>query len=130
MSEGKLLLERNLYGYDILAEVTLLKEDIHILLTGGSLPHTGAVSMYCDGREDGAIQPEGHKEKTVSDSWSRRLSEEFHCRVTTVCGIHYENLTKEEILQIVSVTEEMQTEAVRKIKSMGYRRSPKGGMCP
>lgn len=117
LSKEKLLLEKSVYGYDIRAEVTLLKHDIHILLTGGSLPHTGAVSMYWDGREDGAIQPEGHREKIVTDRWSRTLSEEFHCRVTTVCGIHYDHLSKEEIRQIVSVTDEMLAEAVKRIKT-------------
>lgn len=120
MTEGKLLLERKLYGYDILAEVTLLKEDIHILIVGGSLPHTGAVSMFCEGREDGAVQPDGHKDKTVSDKWSRTLSAEFHCRVTTVCGIHYDHLTKDQIRHIVGVTDEMLAEAAEEIRSQRF----------
>lgn len=112
----KILAERSLYGYVIQAELTLLKKDIHALIIGGSLPHTGAVSMYCDGREDGAIEPDGHKDKTVANIWGRRLSEEFHCRATVVCGIHYDNLTKDEIMQIVSMTEEMLEEIIRKGK--------------
>lgn len=122
LEDGKLSLESRLFGYDILAEVTLLKEDVHVLLTGGSLPHTGAVSMYCDGREDGEIQPEGHRDKTVSDRWSRVLSAEFHCRVTTVCGIHYDHLTKDEITRVVSVTDEMLAEAVQKISDIRRKR--------
>lgn len=116
MGDKRIVSERKLYGYVICAEVTFLKEDIHVLLTGGSLPHTGAVSMYCNGRKDGVIQPEGHKDETLSDRWSRRLSEEFHCRTTVVCGIHYENLTKGEIVGIISVTEDMLEEVIRKRK--------------
>jgi hypothetical protein len=74
--------------------------------------------MYCDGREEGSIQPEGHKEKVVADLWSQTLSEKFHCRATTVCGIHYDNLDKKEIMEIVSVTQEMLTEAVIGIRRM------------
>lgn len=122
MEAGKLRIVRNLYGHAVCAEIMLLENDIHILLTGGSLPHTGAVSMYCDGREDGTIQPEGHRDKTVSDRWSQRMSQEFHCRVTTVCGIHYDKLTKDEITQVVSVTDEMLAEAMQKISDIRRKR--------
>lgn len=108
--------ERCLYGYRIWAAVTLLNADIHVLLTGGSLPHTGAVSMYFDGKEEGNIQPEGHKDQVISESWSRRLSEEFHCRVTVVCGIHYDHLARDEIMQIISATGEMLEEIISEIR--------------
>lgn len=111
MAEGKIQIVRNLYGCDICAEITLLKNDIHVLITGGSLPHTGAVSMYCNGKQEGAIQPEGHRDKVVADRWSQRLSEEFCCRVTAVCGIHYDKLATDEIRQVVFVTDEMLQEA-------------------
>jgi hypothetical protein len=111
-------IDRCIYGYRIRAEITLLKSDIHVLLTGGSIPHTGAVSMYCDGKKDGNIQPEGHKEKELAELWSKTLSEEFHCRATTVCGIHYDNLDEKKIKEIVSVTEEMLTEAVSGVRRM------------
>jgi hypothetical protein len=111
-----IVLERYIFEYRICAEITLLKYDIHVLITGGSLPHTGAVSMYFDGEQDGSIQPEGHKDKVVADLWSKKLSEEFHCRVTTVCGIHYERLSEKGIAEIVSVTEEMLAEAISEIR--------------
>lgn len=107
---------RKLYGYDIRAEVTLLKEDIHVLITGGSLPHVGAVSVYCDGSEEGWIQLPGHKEKIVADHWSRVLSEECCCRVTTVCGIHYDDLSKKDIAQIISAMEELLLEILYSIR--------------
>ncbi len=116
MEEGKFQIVRNLYGYDICAEITLLKNDIHVLITGGSLPHTGAVSMYCNGKEVGAVQSEGHRDKVVADRWSQRLSEEFCCRVTAVCGIHYDKLAKDEIRQVVFVTDEMLEEASDRIE--------------
>lgn len=115
MNDGKILLKTDLYGYDICAEITLLKEDIHVLLTGGCLSHTGAVSMYFNGRLEGTIQPEGHKDQLVSDIWGKQLSEKFSCRVTVVCGIHYDDLKKNEIRKIVLFTEELLEKAVGEI---------------
>lgn len=107
-----IVIKKELFGFEIVAETTLLSNDIHVLITGGSLPHTGAVSMYHDGTSDGFIQPLGHKDKTISELWSKNLSEEFHCRVTTVCGIHYDNLTFEQIMRVVSTTEKMLEETI------------------
>ena len=102
-----IIVKNELFGFEIVAETTLLPHDIHVLITGGNLPHTGAVSMYSNGISEGFIQPVGHKDKAVSELWSKKLSEEFHCRVTTVCGIHYDNLTFEQIMKVVSTTEKM-----------------------
>lgn len=108
-------IDRTWAGYPICATVTLLKEDIHVLLTGGSLPHTGAVSMFCNGKEDGQLQPSGHKDRAVSERWGKLLSETFQCRVTAVCGIHYDDLERKQIAEIVALTDEMLTEAIREI---------------
>lgn len=65
---------RSLYGFTITACVTLFPQDIHVLLTGGQLAHTGAVSMYRAGIAEGAIQPEGHRERALTDRWAKALS--------------------------------------------------------
>jgi hypothetical protein len=89
-----------------------MKQDIQVLLSGGSLPHTGAVAVYKDGQCEGVIQPEGHKEQVIAEKWSRILSEKSQERVTTLCGIHYDNLKPDEIQQVLSVTDEMLEEVL------------------
>lgn len=113
-----IIIKKELFGFEIVAETTLLPNDIHVLITGGSLPHTGAVSMYYDGKSDGFIQPTGHKDKAISELWSKKLSEEFHCRVTTVCGIHYDNLILEQIMIVVSTTEKMLEDTIFQINKI------------
>lgn len=104
-------IDRSLYGFPITARVTLLPRDIHVLLTGGQLPHTGAVSLYRQGVREGAIQPPGHREQAVSDRWAETLSRRFDCRATVVCGIHYDNARPDQIAGILSIAEEMLEEA-------------------
>ena len=103
---------RDLYGCSITAWVTLFPQDIHVLLAGGQLPHTGAVSMYRNGIAEGVIQPEGHRERALTDWWAKVLSREFTGRATVVSGVHYDNARPDQIAAIVSVTEDMLAEAL------------------
>ena len=95
---------RSLYGFTITACVTLFPQDIHVLLTGGQLAHTGAVSMCRAGIAEGAIQ---------TDRWAKALSRQFNCRATVVGGVHYDNARPDQIATIVSVTEDMLVETIR-----------------
>ncbi len=107
--------QRQVYGYDIEACITKMDRDIHILLTGGCLPHTGAVSIFEEGKEAGAIQLRGHKDGVVSSRWAKELSEIFPCRVTVVCGIHYDNASGRMLQEIVGQTEDMLQEVIKNL---------------
>ena len=109
-------LEQKLMDYPITACITLLNEDIHVLLTGGSLPHTGAVAMYQAGEEDGTIQPAEHRDLVLAKLWAESLSCWFLCRVTVVCGIHYDGIGSTEIARIVSVCSDLLQQAIRSIQ--------------
>jgi hypothetical protein len=90
--------------------------DIHILLTGGCLPHTGAVSIFERGKELGSIQLPGHKDGVVSSRWAKELSERFPHKVTVVCGIHYDNASGSMIQEIVKHTEYMLQEVIKNLE--------------
>jgi len=108
---------RLVYGYTIEACITKMEHDIHILLTGGSLPHTGAVSIFEEGKEAGSIQLKGHKDGVVGSRWAKELSERFRCRVTVICGIHYDNASGSMIEEITGKTEDMLQEVIKVIKA-------------
>lgn len=107
---------RQLYGYGLEACITKMEQDIHILLTGGCLPHTGAVSIFEDGKEAGSLQLPGHKDGLVGSRWARELSALFHCRVTVVCGIHYDNASSAMLQDIIGQTEDMLQEVIQNLK--------------
>jgi gallate decarboxylase subunit D len=107
--------KRQVFGYDIKACITKMDGDIHILLTGGSLPHTGAVSIFEKGKEVGFIQLPGHKDGVVGSRWAKELSEIFPYRVTVVCGIHYDNASGGMIQEIVEQTSDMLQEVIKNL---------------
>lgn len=105
-------IDRSLWGFPVTACITLLPRDIHVLLTGGQLPHVGAMSLFSRGEAEGAVQPAGHREQTLTDHWAEVLSRRFDCRVAVVGGIHYDNATPAQIKTILSVTEKMLAETI------------------
>lgn len=112
----KLKIKSRVYGYDIEADITVMYSDIHILLTGGCLPHVGAVSIFENGKETLNIQLSEHKDGLVSSKWAREVSKVFHSRVTVVCGIHYDNATSKMLQEIVGHTEKMLEELIKNLK--------------
>ena len=111
-----LKIKSQVYGYDIEADITIMNPDIHILLTGGYLPHTGAVSIFEDVKEVGFIQLEGHKDGLVSSKWAKKISQEFHCRVTVVCGIHYDNASGKMLNEIVEHTDTLLKKVINNLR--------------
>ncbi len=111
-------IRRSLFGRPVTARITLLTRDLHVLLTGGSLPHIGAVSVYSGGMPEGAIQPDGHREQLLTDRWAEALSRQFDCRVAVVGGVHYDALRPDQIGMVVTAADEMLNEAIRVIAAM------------
>lgn len=109
---------RSLYGHEITACVSLLTRDIHVLLTGGQLPHIGAVSVYSGGTAEGAIQPHGHREQLLTDRWAQTLSRQFGCRAAVVGGVHYDALRPDQIEAVVTTADEMLNEAIQVIAAV------------
>lgn len=108
--------KREVLGYDIEACVTRMQRDLHILLTGGCLPHTGSASIYEGGKMVGLIQLHSHKDGIVGNQWAEELSAELHCRVTVVCGIHYDHASSEMLQEIVAQTDAMLQEVIENLK--------------
>lgn len=122
----QLEIERSLFGKDIYMQLTRLDDGITVLLTGGDKSHVGAISIaepmhFEAGTEVTKKQPEvtcqtisfpGHKEAVISEKWATEIAEKNKCRTIVQVGIHYDNATKEQILEIVKVAEELLVEVI------------------
>jgi hypothetical protein len=97
--------------------VTLLLEwekiggDYSARLTGGRA-HVGAVGVgnfdSISGRASSSvITTQGHREDELALLGARKLSESSHSTTVFIVGIHADNINKEEIKEIVSVSKEM-----------------------
>jgi gallate decarboxylase subunit D len=94
---------------DIKLEAIPVGRDLLLLITGG-VSHIGAASTaYPSGEGTEAVTSAvpGHKEHTLSEEYARRASAALGRTVTVVMGIHYDNLSKEEIKEISKRTTEM-----------------------
>ena len=100
-------LEKPLMGYRLEAQCSILDEGIHILLTGGSRTHVGAISFCFPGENAQTIQFPKHRDGVVSEKWAESLCRKLCVPVTVNCGIHYDHVSKEDIFRIVAETEEM-----------------------
>lgn len=96
-------LKRALFGADITAQVTLLDDGIHVLLTGGERSHVGAVALAQNGELLACPSFPGHREQVIAERWARALSRETRSCATVACGIHYNNATAEQISEILRI---------------------------
>ncbi|MCL6605347.1 MAG: hypothetical protein K6T94_20995 [Paenibacillus sp.] len=87
---------------DIELSETMVGLDILLLITGG-VRHIGAASTaYVDGENIQVLTSAvpHHKEHTLTEAIAMRVAGATRRTVTVVMGIHYDNLSKEGILEV------------------------------
>ena len=107
--------EEELLGSIINVECTIMDRGVHVLIVSNPHGHVGAVSHM---EEEGGLQTvqyPGHKDAAISDVWAKRLYEQLQRPVTVCCGIHYENITKKQLEQVVARANEILEELLEKI---------------
>jgi len=71
--------------------------DLCVIVTGGQAPHLGAVSCASKELATQTVRFAGHKEYHVTEMFTERLRAVFDRNIAVLCGIHVDNITKEEI---------------------------------
>lgn len=100
------------FGETLTLDEVEIGRDKLILIKGGEA-HIGAVSTaYLEQENPLTIKVEttsvpGHKEYLLTDKIARQCAEHMCQTVTVVMGIHFDNLNKSEIEDIVCLTENM-----------------------
>lgn len=109
------LLEEIVMNEKITVCARRLDEGMHVLITGGEKSHIGAISYAYPDHPVSTIQFPGHKDGIVSEQWARELYQLLGETVCVECGIHYDNLKKDEIEEVVKVCKEMLSKLTRNI---------------
>ena len=90
---------------------------MRLTLTGGELPHVGAIGFI---QADGGIsvtESPGHKEGILCQRWCVAL-ESAGCKPLRMeAGIHYDALTPEGIHEVLEITDALLQETPNQIKS-------------
>lgn len=102
---------RKVSRIEITLEVKKLGEDYLLTLTGGK-EHAGAVSVGLFDEKSGRASSSvftlpGHREEQLALDSARRVSKATGKTTVVVAGIHVDNISLEEIKEIVSTAEEM-----------------------
>lgn len=98
-----------LFGHSIEARCTILDDGLHVLLTGGSRTHVGALSYAFPGEHEKiqTIQFPEHRDGAVSERWAGRLCQRFRMPVVVNCGIHYDHVNRADIERILAAAEDL-----------------------
>ena len=80
-------------------EITPVGNDWLILLTGGDA-HIGCTAIGDDGRLS-SYTPQSHKDDALAIPLAKKVSQTFHCVCTVVAGFHLDDITREEIAEVV-----------------------------
>jgi hypothetical protein len=101
--------------YDITAGVRLIGQNVLVAIYGGEKPHIGAVAMAqprpslkdpnVTSATASVFTYVGHKEDDLAKAAAEILAAALKTHVVVTAGIHWDNLTKEGIQQIIHNSE-------------------------
>lgn len=110
-------LTRELMGAPITAHAICLPNGLQVMVYGGTLPHIGAVSVADPQGNVTTQQFPTHKDGVVSERWARVLSTTGYCPAVVTAGIHYDDLSQEQIDQVVVLTGDMLGELLHTLRA-------------
>ena len=93
-------------NHDIICQAIRLGNDLQVCVYGGNQSHIGSV----------VITYPYQKDDIVASMFAKKLAIEFNAVVCTSCGIHYDNVTKDELEQIVVSCQDLLKQLIKQIK--------------
>ncbi len=92
-------------------------EDLCVVITGGDVPHLGALTAASRLEEPKTIAFGTHKEFHVTQMAAGHLREKIDGNFVVCSGIHLDNIKKQEISEVMALCEEMVLELCDRLKS-------------
>ena len=93
-------------GKEIVLNARRQGGDCLISVTGGDAPHIGAAALCADG-ETRRLDRNGHREGELAAELAERAASKLGCCVCAVCGIHFDGITRAEIVSVVAAVRDM-----------------------
>lgn len=105
--------ERIFRGKPITEEITVTDCGVQVGLYGGDKSHIGAVGIVNPAGNITVKQFEGYKEGILCQQWCETLFKAVNCSVVVTAGVHYDDASKEDILQIMEQCTGLLTETTK-----------------
>lgn len=99
--------ERTFRGKNIMVDATVTDGGVQIGLFGGDKTHIGAVGIVNPAGKITVTQFERHKEGIFCQQWCDALAKAGCIPAVVSAGVHYDKASKEEIVQIVRLCNEL-----------------------
>ena len=123
-------IEETCNNFKITADIVKTGEDLVIIIGGGKY-HIGAVGISYptasiiekerDTVTTSVITLPGHKEDIVAKMFSEKISKALNRKVVTVAGIHFDNISKDDIEKILRYCERLCEKVIQRLKDEGGR---------
>ena len=93
------------FGREIRIWIHDTGQGINVLMEGGDQGHIGAVGIAEPGMETKVITFPGHREEAICRKWATVLAAKYNAPVVVEAGIHFNQITKEEIQEVLRILE-------------------------
>lgn len=90
----------------IVANVLRVGNDVQIILAGGEA-HLGAVALATPHAPASVATANGHREDQLAARMANYLACALKCNVAVCAGIHYNNISRSEIKQVLALCESL-----------------------
>ena len=92
-------------------------KDLCVILAGGDAPHLGALTAGSKSMNLETFVFDTHKENYVTEMAAEILRKEYPGNFVVCCGIHLDNIEKQEISAVMELCNQMIAELCAKLKS-------------
>ena len=93
--------------------------DLCVLIAGGDTPHIGAVTATSRTMPAETIVFDTHKEFHVTKMTAEFLRERLNRNIVVCCGIHLDDITKDEIADVLNLSMELLEDLCTRLSAGG-----------
>ena len=102
---------------ELTVRAVLLPRGVQVSLTGGTLPHTGAVSVAEPTGEVQTTEFPGHRDGVLSARWAAGLAAAGLLPAVVAAGVHYDGITKEGIAAVCAASERLLQQCIEEYQN-------------
>lgn len=100
-------------GAELTARAVVLLHGVQVSLIGGTLPHTGAVSVAGPTGEVQTTEFPGHRDGVLSGRWAAGLAAAGLLPAVVAAGVHYDSITKEGIAAVCAASDTLLRQCIK-----------------